>query len=151
MKTTKKLHDDGKGNIQRIIKTLLEPRENKSRQQKRTLDVFISPLCLTCIERIIEIKHLQEVFSTLRIKVMFYCEGSKEEARTLKTDFRLPYRVISIDNKSRIWINSNVSVTPFYSLKNNKGKVIISGRFNENWAQTKSLLLEEYKNKKERN
>jgi hypothetical protein len=82
---------------------------------------------------------------------MFYCEGSKEEARTLKTDFRLPYRVISIDNKSRIWINSNVSVTPFYSLKNNKGKVIISGRFNENWAQTKSLLLEEFKIKKERN
>ena len=117
-------------------------------RRKRTLDVFISPLCLTCIERIIELKHLREVFSSLGIKVLFYCEGSKKEARTIKTDFHLPFKVVSIDRKSQKWISSIVSVTPFYVLKNKNGEVLFSGRFTENWAKTKSLLLEEHQNSK---
>ena len=121
---------------------------NSKLERKRSFHVFISPLCLTCIEYIIEIKRLREVFTALGIKVTFYCEGSKKEARTLKNDFHLPYRVISIDHKSQKWISSNVSVTPFYVLKNKNGEVLFSGRFTENWAKTKSLLLEEHQNSK---
>ena len=137
--------DCEEGNKQKSINFWLKYTIQKFRQQRRTLNVFISPLCLTCIERIIEIKRLREVFSALGIKVIFYCEGSKKEARTIKTDFHLPFKVISIDRKSQKWISSNVSVTPFYSLLSKKGEILYSGRFSENWVNTKSILLDEGK------
>jgi hypothetical protein len=136
------------GNKQNVINKWLSTKTSKLKRRNRNLDVFISPLCLTCIEYIIEMKRLYAVLTTLRIKVVFYCEGSKKEAKTLKTDFHLPYKVISVDHKSQIWISSNVIVTPFYVLRNKKGEMLSSGRFTEDWAQTKSLLLEEFQKSK---
>jgi hypothetical protein len=133
---------DGKGSST-IVNGIKEKLHN-SHQQKRVLHVFINPLCLNCMERIIEIKQFGDVLNSLNIMVVFYCEGSKEEAKTIKADLRLPYRVISINNKSQLWKESQVTLVPFYTLTDKRGEIKYSGRFRDNWAELKQSLLEEY-------
>jgi len=102
-------------------------------QIKSILLIFISTSCLTCLERIPEIRALKPFADTLGIQITIICDSNCEKSQSLVKEFDIDLPVVIAPRGSSLWRDFKVIGTPFYCFVNEESKVQAAGLFNNGW------------------